>query len=150
MKPLGKASTAIPPGAFRYDLGAIFTLAPYAVSMLPYVFSAGKLTGSFGKIMDEVVTDKFIRNWLDLLSFMLSGLPAHGTSAAEMAFMFAEWYRPDVVLDYPVGGSEAMVNALVRGMEKHGGQLWLSSHVQEIMVENNRAVGVVLRNGKNY
>ncbi|AUC60728.1 FAD-dependent oxidoreductase [Cyanobacterium sp. HL-69] len=148
MKPLGKASTAIPPGAFRYDLGAIFTLAPYAVSMLPYVFSAGKLTGSFGKIMDEVVTDKFIRNWLDLLSFMLSGLPAHGTSAAEMAFMFAEWYRPDVVLDYPVGGSEAMVNALVRGMEKHGGQLWLSSHVQEIMVENNRAVGVVLRNGK--
>lgn len=68
--------------------------------------------------MDEVVEDEFIRNWLDLLCFMLSGLPAHGTSAAEMAFMFAEWYRPDVTLDYPVGGSEAIVDALIRGLKK--------------------------------
>ena len=148
MKPLGKASGAIPPGAFRYDLGAIFTLAPYALSMLPYVFSASKLSGSFGKVMDEVVTDEFIRNWLNLLCFMLSGLPADGTSAAEMAFMFAEWYRPGVVLDYPVGGSEAIVNALVRGMKKYGGQLWLSSHCEEIFTENNQARGIRLRNGK--
>ena len=148
MKPLGKASVAIPPAAFRYDLGAIFTLLPYGLSMLPYIFSAGKLRGSFGKIMDEVISDPFIRNWLDLLSFMLSGLPAHGTSAAEMAFMFAEWYRPNVVLDYPVGGSDAIVNALVRGLLKKGGQLWLSTHVEQILVDKNQAVGVKLRNGK--
>lgn len=148
MKPLGKASAAIPPAAFRYDLGAILTLFPYGLSMLPYLFSAGKLTGSFGKIMDEVVTDKFIRNWLDLLCFMLSGLPANGTSAAEMAFMFAEWYRPNVVLDYPVGGSEAIVNALVRGLTKNGGKLFLSSHVDQILLKNNQAVGIKLRNGK--
>ncbi len=148
MKPLGEASTAIPPAAFRYDLGAIFTLGGYAVSMLPYVFSAGKLSSSFGKVMDEVVTDSFIRNWLDLLCFMLSGLPASGTSAAEMAFMFAEWYRPEVILDYPVGGSEAIVQALVRGITKFGGDLWLNSHVDGILIENNRAVGIRLRNGK--
>ncbi len=148
MKPLGKASMAIPPGAFRYDWGAIVTLAPYALSILPYAFWAGKLSGSFGKVMDEVVTDDFIRNWLNLLCFMLSGLPADGTSAAEMAFMFREWYRPEVVLDYPVGGSEAIVKALVRGMEKFGGQLWLSSHCSEILTQNNRAVGVRLRNGQ--
>lgn len=103
MKPLGEASMAIPVQAFRYDLGAVFTLFPHFSSMIPSLFSAKKLTGNFGAIMDEVVEDEFIRNWLDLLCFMLSGLPAHGTSAAEMAFMFAEWYRPDVTLDYPVG-----------------------------------------------
>ena len=148
MQPLGEASTAIPLKAFRYDFSAILTLAPFAISMLPYVFSAGKLTGSFGEIMDEIITDKFTRNWLDLLCFMLSGLPAHGTSAAEMAFMFAEWYRPDVVLDYPIGSSEAIVNALVRGLTKFGGELRLSSHVNEILVEGNKVVGVKLRNGE--
>ena len=53
-------------------------------------------------------------------------------SAAEMAFMFAEWYRPDVVLDYPVGTTESIVNALVRGLNKYGGELRLSTHVEEI------------------
>jgi phytoene dehydrogenase-like protein len=79
---------------------------------------------------------------------MLSGLPAHGTSAAEMAFMFAEWYRPDVVLDYPVGGSGAIIDALVRGFTKFGGQLLLSSHVDQILIENKQAVGVRLKKGK--
>ena len=36
------------------------------------------------------IRDPFIRNWLDLLSFLLSGLPANGTIAAEVAFMFNE------------------------------------------------------------
>jgi hypothetical protein len=39
------------------------------------------------QIVDGVVSDSFIRNWLDLLSFLLSGLPANGTIAAEVAFM---------------------------------------------------------------
>ena len=148
MLPLGKASTAIPLKAVRYDWASLITLTPFALSMLPYAFSAGQLTGSFGKIMDEVVTDEFIRNWLNLLCFMLSGLPANATSAAEMAFMFAEWYRPDVVLDYPVGSSESIVNALVRGLTKNGGQLRLGTHVEEILVQNNKAIGVRLRNGE--
>ena len=147
MKPLGEAAIAIPPAAFRYDFGAVITLAPYLLSMLPYALNAPKLTGDFGKIMDEVITDQFIRNWLDLLCFMLSGLPAHSTSAAEMAFMFAEWYRPEVVLDYPVGGSGAIIDALRRGLTKFGGKLLLSSHVDQILVENNQAVGVKLKKG---
>jgi hypothetical protein len=44
------------------------------------------------------VQDPFIRNWLDLLCFLLSGLPANGTIAAEVAFMFNEWYRPDCMV----------------------------------------------------
>jgi phytoene dehydrogenase-like protein len=62
--------------------------------------------------------------------------------------MFADWYRPNVVLDYPIGGSAALVDALVRGLTKHGGKLILNAHVEQILVENNRAVGVKLRNGK--
>lgn len=107
MEPLASAAIAIPPAAIRFDLGALITVGQFAPSILWNSANVLKLTGSFGQIMDEVIRDPFIRNWLDLLCFLLSGLPADATSAAEMAFMFADWYRPGVVLDYPIGGSGA-------------------------------------------
>lgn len=33
--------------------------------------------------------------------------------------------------DYPIGGSGAIVNALVRGLEKNGGTLRLGTHVEQ-------------------
>ena len=148
MAPLANAAIAIPPAALRFDLGALQTAGKFAPSLIKHFFNVSKLTGPFSSIMDGVVTDSFIRNWLNMLCFLLSGLPADGTSAAEVAFMFADWYRPGVTLDYPVGGAGALVDALVRGLEKHGGKLLLRSHVEEIIVENKRAVGVKLRGGK--
>ncbi|MBF2017244.1 MAG: NAD(P)/FAD-dependent oxidoreductase [Rivularia sp. T60_A2020_040] len=148
MRPLADAAIAIPPVALRLDLGVVKTAGKFAPNLIKHFFNVGKLTGPFSSIMDGVVSDQFIRNWLNMLCFLLSGLPADGTSAAEVAFMFADWYRPGVMLDYPVGGSGALVDALVRGLEKHGGKLLLNNHVEQIIVENKRAVGVRLRGGK--
>jgi phytoene dehydrogenase-like protein len=148
MKPYGEAATAISPLALRWDWGALITMGRSAPAMLPYLGQLRKLTGPFSQLRDEVISDPFLSNWLDLLCFLLSGLPADGTSAAEMAFMFADWYRPGVVLDYPIGGSGALVEALVQGVERQGGQLWTKAHVEEVVVERGRAVGVRLRNGK--
>ena len=148
MTPLGKSATALPPSALRYDLGAVLTMGKFAPALLQQAANVIKLTGSFSNIIDGVITDPFIRNWLDLLCFLLSGLPANGTIAAEVAFMFADWYRPHVQLDYPIGGSGALVDALVRGLNKHGGKLILNAHVEQVLVENNRAVGVRLRSGQ--
>lgn len=148
MTPLGKSAIALPPAALRYDLGAVLTVGKFAPQMLQQAASVIKLTGSFSRIIDGVITDPFIRNWLDLLCFLLSGLPADKTIAAEVAFMFADWYRPNVQLDYPIGGSGALVDALIRGLTKHGGKLVLNAHVEQVLVENNRAVGVRLRGSK--
>ncbi len=148
MAPYADAAVAIPPAALRYDFGAVKTAGKFAPSLIKHFFNVSKLTGPFSSIMDEVVTDSFIRNWLNMLCFLLSGLPANGTSAAEVAFMFADWYRPGVKLDYPVGGSAALVDALVRGFEKHDGKLLLRSHVEEIIVENKCAAGVKLSGGQ--
>lgn len=62
--------------------------------------------------------------------------------------MFAEWYKPGCSLEYPLHGSGALVNALVRGIEKFGGRLSLRSHVEKIVVENDRATGVKLSSGQ--
>lgn len=148
MKPLEAAVNALPPLAMRFDLGAAISMGQFLPATLWHLPHILRLTGSFSKIMDRVVEDKFIRNWLDLLCFLLSGLPASGTIAAEMAFMFADWYKPGVQLDYPVGGSGAIVDALVRGLTKRGGEIIYNAHVEQILVEQSRAVGVRLRNGK--
>ncbi len=148
MEPLASAAVAIPPAAMRLDLGAALTVGWFAPSLVRHTPNISKLTGSFSRIMDGVIFDPFTRNWLNLLSFLLSGLPADGTSAAEMAFMFADWYRPGIVLDYPVGGGGALVDPLVQGLKRHGGELLLRTHVEEVLVEGNRAVGVRLRGGK--
>jgi phytoene dehydrogenase-like protein len=120
----------------------------FVPSLVQHVPNILKLTSPFSRILEGVITDPFIYHWLDLLCFLLSGLPATGTVAAEVAFMFADWYRPGVTLDYPLGGSGALVEALVRGLTRHGGRLVLNTHVQSVVVENHRAVGVRLRGGE--
>jgi len=144
MAPLSRAAIAIPPAALRFDAGAALTVGRFVPSLIQNASAVFKLTGAFSGIMDDVVKDPFIRNWLNLLCFLLSGLPAEGTSAAEMAFMFADWYQPGVRLDYPVGGSGALVDALVRGLKRQGGELMLNAHVEQILIEDKRAVGVRL------
>jgi carotene isomerase len=148
MQPLGQAAVALPPAALRYDWGLLKTVMPFLPKVLSQVGQVRRLTGPFSQIMEGVIQDAFIRNWLEMLCFLLSGLPAKGTITAEVAFMFADWYRPDVQLDYPKGGSAALVEALVQSLQRQGGELWLQAHVEEILIEQNRAVGVRLRGGE--
>lgn len=148
MEPLARAATSMPTAAMRFDVGAALTAGRFVPALLRHGADVLKLMGPFGQIMDGVVKDPFTHNWLNLLCFLLSGLPANGTSAAEVAFMFADWYRPGAVLDYPLGGSGALVDALVRGIKRHGGRLILGAHVEQVLVKSQRAVGVSLRGGK--
>jgi len=62
--------------------------------------------------------------------------------------MFAEWYKPGCMLEYPLGGTGAIIDALVSGIKKFGGRIALHSHVKKILIENGRAVGVKLQSGQ--
>ena len=52
------------------------TASRFAPKFLSYAKHLGQLLGPFSQIIDGVIEDSFTRNWLDLLCFMLSGLPA--------------------------------------------------------------------------
>ncbi|KAL5854389.1 hypothetical protein ACOSQ4_004191 [Xanthoceras sorbifolium] len=139
--PLSAAAMALPPLSIRGDLGVLSTVAArYAPSLLKSFVQMGP--------QGALLKDPFIRNWVDLLAFLLAGVKSNGILSAEMVYMFAEWYKPGCSLEYPLHGSGALVNALVRGMEKFGGRLSLGSHVEKIVVENDRATGVKLRSGQ--
>jgi phytoene dehydrogenase-like protein len=50
-------------------------------------------------------------------------------------------------MDCPKGGARAIVDAFVRGIDKHGRSLYCNSHVNEIVMEKGRATGVHLQWG---
>ena len=66
-----------------------------------------------------------------------------------MATLFDEWFLPESYLEYPKGGSESIVNALVNALKKNGGELILSSKVEAINFSKDIASGVTLENGSN-
>jgi len=66
---------------------------------------------------------------------LCSGMKAKDTITAEMAFMFGERNDGESTIDYPLEGSKAIVEALLRGIQKFGGQVLLRTPVEEIVVE---------------
>ncbi|KHN03586.1 Prolycopene isomerase, chloroplastic, partial [Glycine soja] len=140
--PLSTAAMALPPLSIRGDLGVLSTAAArYGPSLIKSFLQMGpgaalgatKLLRPFSEILDDLqLKDPFIRNWIDLLSFLLAGVKANAVLSAEMR----------------LHGIAAIVDALVRGLEKFGGRISLQSHVENIVVENDRAIGVKLRSGQ--
>lgn len=148
MGPLSSAAVAIPAAAVRADAGAILTLARFLPRLAAAPLALPQLIQPFSSILRRYnITHPFLLQWMDMLCFLLSGCPASGTITVEIAFMFADWFTPNSALEFPLGGSGALVDALVRGLTKHGGVLRTSSHVERVLVENGRAAGVRLRGG---
>lgn len=137
----------IPTLALRADFRLIpVLLRRYLPSLLKLLPQIGTIQGSVGAVMDQTVQDPWVRRLIDLECFLLSGLTAHETIAPEVAFMFGE--RTRSVIDYPIGGSGAIVQTLVRGLEKWGGNLRLGAHVEQILTESGSVRGVRLRQGE--
>jgi len=84
-----------------------------------------------------------------MICFLLQGATTRDAPVTLMAYMLTDFYKPGVVLDYPRGGSRAIVDALVRGVTKHDGcRVELNAHVAELLVEDGRAAGVRTRDGR--
>lgn len=145
---------AIPTLALRADfqlLPLLLRRYPRALAqMLPVLPDLGR---SMGQVMAQSISHseddpqayRWLKRLLDLECFLLSGMKCEETVAPEMAFMFGE--RAHAVIDYPVGGSGAIVEALVRGLQRWGGELRLGTHVEKIITGKGRAEGVLLKNG---
>ena len=95
------------------------------------------------------VEDQFLRNYLDLIAFLLQGLPASGTLTAVMAYMVEDFYREGAVMDFPRGGSRGLVEALARGVTKRSGcDVGRSTTVERVLVEGQPRRRVELREAR--
>ncbi|MBW4620538.1 MAG: NAD(P)/FAD-dependent oxidoreductase [Cyanosarcina radialis HA8281-LM2] len=137
----------IPSLALRADWQLVpVLLSRYLPSLIKLLPQLPIINSSVGQIMDREVKDPWVRRLIDLECFLLSGLKARGTVAPEVAFVLGERARAGA--EYPVGGSGAIVSALVKGLKRWGGQLRLNAHVDRILVKSGAVVGVELRSGE--
>ena len=75
------------------------------------------------------------------------GFPAKGAMTAHILYILERFFEEDAAFSVPVGGTSQLGETIQRGLEKFGGKLQLNAHVDEILVEDGRAVGVRLKNG---
>jgi len=148
IKPIGAAANSIPLLTLNQNKETVFQLLKRSKKLLPHLKSFKYLGGAFGGLVDEHLKDPFLRNWVDLLCFLISGLTKDETNAAAMATLFDDWFKKDAYLEYPKGGSESIVNALLEGFYSFGGQLRLNSKVNQIIVKGKKAIGISLDNGE--
>ncbi len=98
----------------------------------------------FVAMLDEFFSDPRVKDLLAALTGYLSDDPKSltvGSMAPILGYYFNGGY-------YPVGGSQALPNALVEVIKKHNGKIFLRTPVQCILVEKDRAVGIELKNGQ--
>lgn len=152
LKPYSEAVYNSPPFcAIREDPWAALTIGRYWSRLKNIPGGPEKLSEPFGDFLQaNNVSDEFIKNYLGMFCFLLQGLPSYGAPTSMMAYMMADLYRGGgTTLDYPKGGSKAIVDALVRGITKRQGcEVLTRTHVEEILVEDGRACGVRLKGGK--
>jgi len=144
--PLQALAGAVPPLCLRGDAGVALTLLPHYFKLLAGLPAVGAVEGPFKSVSQKVVKNEFLENWLEFLSFALSGLPADSTIAAAVAYTMRDLHQEGARLDYPLGGSGAVVDALLRGVTKSGvSKVLLNTHVESIVLEGGRATGVRVR-----
>lgn len=153
---LAEVSAYIPPFALRNGnpLLSLVAISRYMLKILTIGTKGLLLTGPFTKAMDLYsLEDPWVRKFFDYLAFALSGLDASNTQGAPIAYMMSDLHRKGAVLDYPMGGMESLIRALVTGLKNHGGELRLNSRVERFLLESDEAstsvhcVGVELSDG---
>lgn len=100
----------------------------------------------FTEMLEEFFRDQRLKDLMCTLTGYLSDNPASLT-VGNMAPIFGFYFDGGW---YPVGGSQALPNALVDVIEKHNGKIFLRTAVQRVNIENGHAVGIELKNGQTH
>lgn len=98
------------------------------------------------KYVSQYIEDDFLRRCFSFHPLLVGGNPFDTTSIYAMIhYLEREWG-----VHYAMGGTNAIVDALVTLIKEQGGNLQLNSEIDEIIVENGLATGVRLKNGEIY
>lgn len=95
-------------------------------------------------LVASFITNERLREVFSFHPLLVGGNPFSTTSIYTLiAFLERKWG-----VHFPIGGTGALVNGLVRLIEGQGGTVRLNAEVAKINVANGRAVGVTLQSGE--
>jgi len=93
LRPMSAGIKGIPHAAIRTDPGIMLTVAlKYPLSFIEIIKNAPAFSESFN-LDDLGLKSPFLRNYLDMLAFLLQGLPADQTLKVVMAYMVSFWFE---------------------------------------------------------
>jgi phytoene desaturase len=96
--------------------------------------------------VSQFIEHDFLRRCFSFHPLLVGGNPFTTTSIYTMIhYLEREWG-----VHFALGGTGAIVDALVRLVEELGGKLHLNSEVERILIEGGRAVGVRLADGSEH
>jgi len=100
---------------------------------------------SVEQVLRRFIKRKQLRTLLTAI-WPYTGVPPSRMSFVYFAMMMLSYL--DEGAYYCRGSFQRMVEALVKGLERHGGELLLGASVRRIVIENGKAAGVRLENGQ--
>lgn len=98
------------------------------------------------KYVSQYIEDDFLRRCFSFHPLLVGGNPFDTTSIYAMIhYLEREWG-----VHYAMGGTGAIVSAMVDLIEDQGGSIHLNSEIDEILVENGKATGIRLKNSETH
>lgn len=98
------------------------------------------------KYVSQYIKDDFLRRCFSFHPLLVGGNPFDTTSIYAMIhYLEREWG-----VHYAMGGTGAIVNAMVDLIKNQGGAIHLNSEIDEVLVENGKATGIRLKNGDEH
>ncbi|WP_138430653.1 phytoene desaturase [Fodinibius saliphilus] len=96
--------------------------------------------------ISKFIDDDFLKKVFSFHPLLVGGNPFDTTSIYAMIhYLEREWG-----VHYAMGGTGAIVNALVRLIKEQGGTIHLNAEVDKILVKEGQATGIQLTNGSQY
>ena len=122
------------------SVGASLPLKTIALAM--------KTFRSMGKTARKYIQDEELLHFIDIEAYSWAVQDAVSTPLVNAGICLADRHFGGI--NYPVGGSGVIADALCQGIRKFGGEVRLKSEVSEILVENGSACGVRLADGSEH
>ena len=99
-----------------------------------------------GDVARKFIKDPELLKFIDIECFCWSVMPALKTPMINAGMVFTDRHAGGI--NYPKGGVGKIAEKLVSGIEKLGGKIRYKANVTEIILKDDKAIGVKLSNGE--
>ena len=99
-----------------------------------------------GDVARKFIKDQELLKFIDIECFCWSVMPAIKTPMINAGMVFTDRHAGGI--NYPKGGVGKIAEKLVSGIERLGSKIRYKANVIEILLENEKAIGVKLSNGE--
>ncbi|KAL2629499.1 hypothetical protein R1flu_014185 [Riccia fluitans] len=124
----------------------LYLLGQFLKNPLACLTLAYYLPQNAGAIARKHIKDPELLCYIDAECFIVSTVDALRTPMINCAMVICDRHYGGI--NYPVGGVGRIAVQLAEGLVENGGQIQYKANVKSILVDNNKAVGVQLVNGK--